>query len=751
MGRGFSWLAVAGVLLFSACREPAFEPTGELIADAPVAEKYFEGFLLEFGSPSAKPHLDEGWSHGETAPDGNAFRWAIEKRASFAFESARAGSATAWIEVEPYISPDGRAQVIHFRVNGKALPPLELRQGRGRYPLGVGLTPRRNEVVMDFDVTASQRTGDRRRLAAAFYRFEVPNDEAHPLPYGPFSVVRARDGRPGIYVPNGSSLSYYTTLPEKARLVVTGGAPDPMLLAPSGASLDVTVRPIEDSGSEVAITKTAAGARGEVLSLEPDVTRLEGKRVKITLGARSRDLFVAPEILKLKPAAGAAATAKPRASPANVLVIVLDGASALRMSAYGYPRETTPVIAAFAKESVVFDAAVSQAVYTIASVGSFITGQYPERHQSVSFADRLPASAVTLPGLLTLGGLETAGFAGNKVVSSVFGLDRGYQEFFEAWRAPDYKGHGESVTRLVVDWLERKRSERFFAYVHYREPHFPYVPPPPFDTQFAAPAVFPRGILAWGTMEDLNRAAASGKSPAPAVVLRVRGLYEGNLAYADAQVGVLLEKVKALGLWEKTAIVITADHGEALFEHGYFGHNTQLYEESLRVPLIIRVPGVGARRLSPVVELVDLAPTVLELAGVNESRAAREMAGRSLVPLLRGESLPERPAYSRTLWDKPRYSVRDARFKLIWDSRTGATELYDLTADPAERRNAVSDHPLVTASYTQMIYRWLREQEHLRSGASAPEESAITNDLGQYLGTVGYLKHLRKKKAEGHD
>jgi arylsulfatase A-like enzyme len=200
-----------------------------------------------------------------------------------------------------------------------------------------------------------------------------------------------------------------------------------------------------------------------------------------------------------------------------------------------------------------------------------------------------------------------------------------------------------------------------------------------------------------------------------------------------------------LDLSERTAVILTADHGEALFEHGFIGHNTQLYQESVRVPLMVRLPGVTPGRVGQIVELIDLAPTILEIAGRGELPAVQEMQGRSVLPLLFGKRLEPRPAFSRTLWNKPRYAVRDSRHKYIWDSRTGASELYDLDRDPQEAVNLVDESNVTAGFFREQVFHWLREQEHLRAGAPPPEEALVPEDLGRYLGGVGYLHYIERE------
>jgi arylsulfatase A-like enzyme len=720
-----------------------------------VAEKEWDGVLLELGSPAARPFLEEGWSHGETDPEGNAYRWAVGERARFWFNSEQSGQHIAWIECEPFVYEGAQAQVLDISLNGQSLPPLRIGEGRGRrYPLELTLLQGVNTVEVGFAYARAPgdidpESADRRRLAAAFYRFEVPPKDSILVAGKPgaFSLVQPVEGSPGIYIPQGGRLSYFLEVPKHANLFVTLGAEKPeQLLAPAGAKLEVEARPEEGEAFKVAAE--ASAPRGEVLTVELPLTALAGQRIELSFRAVNTDLFVAPHLSVLSSSEEEPAEESRLADIHNVLLIVLDGAAALRMGTYGYTRSTTPEIDRLAGESVVFDQAITQAVYTVASIGSVLTSQYPERHQSVSFADRLPASAVTLPGLLSQAGILTAGFSGNAVVSAAFGLDRGYDEFYPVRELEGYTGHGDSVLRAFSDWLENEGERRFFAYVHFREPHFPYNPPPPYDTRFEPSQPFPEGIVEWQVVENFNRAAGRGEEVPNEVVRRVQGLYDGNMAYVDNLVGQMLTKLEESGLHGKTAVILTADHGEALFEHGYIGHNTQLYEESIRVPLVVKLPGLAPGRVSDVVELIDLAPTVLELMGLSDHAALTDMQGRSLVPLLRGISAEKRRAFSRTLWNKPRYGVRDGRFKLIWDSRADTVELYNLKDDPQETANLVEYRSVVAGFLRQRLYQWLRDQEHLRAGAPAPESVVLEEDLLRQLDALGYVQYLEKEKKK---
>lgn len=726
-------LGLACIAIMVGCEREEVELLESRIA---VAQKRWDGILLEFGSPGAMPRLESGWSYGETAEDGNTFRWAVAEEASFRFESAREGRFLAWLECEPFEFDGSPSQFIQLTVNGEELEPIGLRPGRGRYPADIDLRAGENEVTIRFRYAGepTRSTADRRRLAVAFYRFELPfGDAAQGLSErGAFARVAGDDGKPGIMLPAGGEISLYAELDEEsARLRVRLGADSPELLAARGTRLLVEVR--ERSGTILSEVLEAREPRGEVLDWEAGIESA-ATPIEIRLVAEGHGVLVRPELVV--PKRDASPEPRARFPRRNLVVVFLDGANALRMGLYGYSKETTPSIDALGARSIVFDTAVSQAVYTIASIGSVLTSHYPERHQSVTFADRLGEDVVTFPALLTEAGYRTAGFSGNAVVSKTFGLDRGYQEFFQVREREDYTGRGDSVLRAFVEWLDDAEQERFLAYLHFREPHFPYDPPPPFDTAFGQSELFPQGITDWrNQIKVLNDKAAAGERPPAEVLDRIRGLYDGNMAYVDSLVGKLLGELERRGLSDDTIVLLTADHGEALFEHDYVGHNTQLYEESVRVPLMIHIPGTKTRRVEGVVELVDLAPTILELAGV----AFDDLDGQSL---LRPE--PGRIAFSRTVWDKPRYSARGERYKLIWDSRTDRRELYDLEHDSEETRNILEEEPFMSGLFEQRLFAWLREQERLRAAAPPPESAVVTEEQRELIENLGYTNMVPK-------
>jgi arylsulfatase A-like enzyme len=421
----------------------------------------------------------------------------------------------------------------------------------------------------------------------------------------------------------------------------------------------------------------------------------------------------------------------------NVLLIVLDAASALHFGCYGYPRATTPEIDRIAAEGVLFEHAYTPAVYTLAAMSSLWTSQYADEHQNVDLRNAsLDRAGATLPELLRARGVHTAGFVANGMAGPAFSFDRGFAEFREVYA--EHGSRAEGFRQVVPGFLSTAANRRFFAYLHYREPHAPYDPPAPFDTMFGPDEPLPRSLRSdTRTLMALHNEGKLGASGLEHVVR----LYDGNLAYADREVGWLRQRLEEAGLWEKTVVIVTADHGEALLEHGWIGHNAQLYEESTRIPLIVRLPGgrgPRGQRVRELADLVDLAPTIADLFGARATAKGGlpEFRGRSLLPAIAGA--PGKPVVvMRGAGERPRYAVRDARFKLIHDSASGRDELYDLVADPKEQSDLASAQPLRTAFYRQSLYAWLLALER---AAPSDEETRLTPQQLENLRALGYVQ-----------
>ncbi|MGH9324084.1 MAG: sulfatase family protein, partial [Vicinamibacteria bacterium] len=284
----------------------------------------------------------------------------------------------------------------------------------------------------------------------------------------------------------------------------------------------------------------------------------------------------------------------------------------------------------------------------------------------------------------------------------------------------------ESFLPEVARVLGQERREPFFLFLHFLQPHEPYVPPPPFLGHY--------GELSGSAAEVGARLRALLTKPVAALSQEERRYvldrYDENVRYADRQVGRLLALLRQLGHEANTAVVLTADHGEELFEHGGSTHGVHLYEELVHVRLIVRVPGVPARRIEALVESVDIASTILEIAGVSQPLGA----GRSLLPLMQKGSHGARTSVFASLTSGAAM-IRTDRHKLIRHS-SDLWELYDVVDDPDERANMASKNPEMVERLAARLHGWLRAGAALSVPVSEPQ---LDDEMVERLRALGYV------------
>ena len=289
----------------------------------------------------------------------------------------------------------------------------------------------------------------------------------------------------------------------------------------------------------------------------------------------------------------------------NILLISIDTLRADHLGAYGFARPTTPAIDAVAREGVLFKNARTPVPMTLPAHVSMLTGTLPPTHGlRDNMQSRLPDASLTLAEMLKARGFTTGAVVSSFVLDRRFGTSQGFDryddQFQEVHKIGDLNERkGNEATRVATAWLESHKERPFFLFVHLYDPHDPYEPPEPFASQWS-------------------------EHP-----------YEGEVAFADHCVGQVLEKLRQLGLYDDTLIVITGDHGEMLGEHGELNHGFFIYEGALRVPLVMRVPRspAGSRQVDIPVSLIDIVPTVLSLVG---APVPKEVQGTDLSPWLAG-------------------------------------------------------------------------------------------------------------------
>jgi len=393
-------------------------------------------------------------------------------------------------------------------------------------------------------------------------------------------------------------------------------------------------------------------------------------------------------------------------APEVILLVMIDTLRADFIGAYGSARGLTPNLDAFAERAAVFENAYGTASWTRPSVASMLTGRYPTSHTAVSKLDTLPEEAVLLTEVLESGrSTWSFGITTNAIISPNFGFGQGYDRYgpvegAERRRYPDDKiglVPGVAVSEKTISLLADERraaAETTFAFVQYIDPHVPYYPNPGFIKE-----PMPDGEYS-GSHHDIQRMVADGERAwTKTNIARLRHLYDGEVAYADHAFGELMSGLKQLGLYDGALIVVLSDHGEAFWEHGMQGHGKTLYEEEIRVPLMIKLPGTefeSALRIGQAVSIVDITPTILDTLKLNP---VAEVEGRSLLPLINGESRIGRLAYVfaelQFMEDTSVAMVRHGAMKLIatylQDQNTTFLELFNLDRDPGEANNLIGD------------------------------------------------------------
>ncbi len=401
----------------------------------------------------------------------------------------------------------------------------------------------------------------------------------------------------------------------------------------------------------------------------------------------------------------------------NIIFITVDTTRADRMGFLGSKLGLTPNLDAVARQGVVFEHAYSQAPLTPVSHATIFTGTYPQFHTVTDFGHPLPSLLPFVPEILKKSGYHTGACIGSLILdpkaSMAPGFDRGF-DFFDAGFHPK-NGPGEDryhtverragdVVQHAITWLSKNRPSPFFLWVHLYDPHAPYDPPPPYDTRFKDP-------------------------------------YDGEVAYADASLGKLFAYLKLHGLYDRSLIMLMSDHGESLGAHGEAMHGIFLYDETIHVPLLFKLPGavLAGRRVSARVRLIDVAPTLLSMLSLP---LPPTFQGESLVPMMkaspRNSAAADLPAYAETDYPHRAFgwaalrSLRSSKYLYV---RAPRPELYDESQDAADRRNLATSSPAVASTLLTQLND-LRDKTS--SSRDNKPEQALTGEQSEKLAALGY-------------
>jgi arylsulfatase A-like enzyme/Flp pilus assembly protein TadD len=424
------------------------------------------------------------------------------------------------------------------------------------------------------------------------------------------------------------------------------------------------------------------------------------------------DKFAAsPQSSATQQAAMQPAESKPgKVEPINIVLITIDTLRADHLHCYGNKIIQTPNIDSLAKNGVLFERAVTQAPLTQPSHASIFTGKNPNVHgvrDTGGFV--LRPSSVTMATILHNQGWDTAGFIGSTVLKSSFGFNQGFAIYDDQMpRSNKEAGYARAASRpakVVVDhaiaWLKTRSTQPFFVWLHFYDPHEPYNPPEQFRRKYPG------------------------------------DLYDGEIAFTDQQLGRFLDAVKKKSPVDKTMIVVLADHGEGLGQHGEYNHGIFLYDSTIRIPWIMAGPGVPAGvRVEQQAREIDVLPTILALLGEKPSNAIQ---GTSMVPAFSGKPVPAIYSYEETLFPKinlgwsPLRGVHTAHWMYV---RAPKPELYDLDQDPGELKNVIGAHP---REYRELDAQLKKLSDIGGAGSETVAGSQMDQQTVEQLRSLGYV------------
>ena len=750
-GRWGRWSAGAGLALgvgsallgsFACAGNPPSGTELDLFAHLPAAESWCETAEIDLGTATPDPALLGGWGAPSRAV--SDYLWGAGERSELIFRRADARGFRIRLRgwAHPRL-PEG--QDVDLALNGVALARIrlgsapetvevEVPEGRAR--------PGRNALVLAYPVVVpTGRYG--RPLGPAWDGLRFDSARAGSAPRPQTAAVAP------IELPEGCGIDFLLEPPVGAQLVASG------IEERGGARLEADVE-CEGAPASFGGLVPARGGR-RVLALSGGVPAVVPCRV--TLRAVPGASPGAPGTVRIGaaalqvepvPATASAAPVRPRpttralapamlSAPArpSFVIYLVDALRADRLGVYGGPPGLTPALDRFAGRAVRFEQARAQSSWTRPAVASLFTGLTPLRHGATDVESRLPDEVSTVAERLRARGYRTGYITANGNTTAAFGFDQGF-DFFR-WLYG--RNEGEKVRWPQVHATAREFFARlppsmpFFLVLHTVETHAPYLPSPRHRARWAAGAD-PR-LGERPTLVELP-----GRAPGEEIVRQVRRLYDAEVADADEGFADLLGELERCGRSADTSVLLLSDHGEELFDHGQVEHGRTLYEEQLRVPMLWSLPGDSSgRRVAPAIDQIDVAPTLLELAGLP---AAADLPGRSFAAALRGGEPP--PARPSGAWlDRLHFhqeAVAGGGFKLIRNlvptavTAVADEELFGLDDDPDEQRPLGEEKALRREALRAQLRSW-----RLQSGAALDGGAAEIDDrLRRELQALGYIQ-----------
>lgn len=440
----------------------------------------------------------------------------------------------------------------------------------------------------------------------------------------------------------------------------------------------------------------------------------------------------------------------------NLILLTIDTLRADHLGTYGYPRQTSPRIDRLAESGTFFESAIVQWPKTNPSMASMMSSTYCTTNAVRNYGAPIDPNLTTLAVIMNRSGYYCASFVANAHLGRYFNFDRGFDEVHELWARRE-SAHpmglndvgtfkNAEIAERVTDWIAQHDDKPFFLWVHLLDPHGPYEPPEDLHHRFYDDELY----LAQDRKVSVTKIPPYQRSESdlPNRLADFVMRYDAEIIDTDRTVGRILDELDARGLTGNTLVILTADHGESLGEHGYyFDHGAYLYESCVRVPLIFSWPGIvpASRRLDTPVALIDLLPTALELLGIDDSAFRASFQGQSFASGLRNGRVAERLVFSEC--KSRQTSVRSGRWKLIDDPRvnprTGTVQLqlFDVRSDPGELVNLADENPAVRDRLLAELDAWKERLDETigRYRTERLDPQVLSPEIQEWMRSTGYM------------
>ncbi|MCB9597568.1 MAG: sulfatase [Sandaracinaceae bacterium] len=710
----------------------------DLLALAHLADVDHHGLYMDFGTP-ARMHWTMGrWHSGflrdVTAGERDFTRIGTDARAWFHLDAPRA--MTMRVRGRPLGS---NAVVVYL--NGQRAGQIDFAAGGVQevdVPIAASAVHAGENTLMFRAATTQTVQGEE---AAAeidsiwWLPGQVPDGELTPPRYTELVQDLEVGGasRRAVVLPAPANIRWYAEVPENGRFSLGFGA------ATEGErTIRVTVTP-EGGDAQVLHEGSVTGAwQDRVL----DIASLAGEVVRIEVSVEGSGPvgISGPAVVVPMPEAPL-----PEAQARSVVVLLVDTLRASKLRVYNpRSRVRTPTLMTFAEQGAVFEHAQAPENWTKPSVASVLTSLTPMTHNTKEQSSSLPQSALTIAEVFQRNDFATGSFIANGYVSDRFGFDQGWDHYTNYIRE-ERNTEAHNVFGEALAWIREHRQERFFAYIQTIDPHVPYDPPDELVAQYYS-GTYEGPISPRRTGLQLEDVKAGRMTLSPTDIRRLEALHDGEITYHDQEMAHFVEGLQELGLYDDIIFVVTADHGEEFNDHGSFGHGHSIFQELLHVPLMVRWNGViDPRRIGPTVSTMDIAPTVLEAAGI---AIPDEFEGHSLLSTARGQMRPGPAiAFSDKLDD--RRVATAAGYKLVIRSNM-TWAMFNLRTDPGEQTQIDSGARLpIALRYLRGLYgqhlgasdrgNWLLGDTGGESRVLPQAESQIDAEMCRQLRALGYI------------